>query len=265
MNIQWSDFRIQQLNSDKLFFKKYHYKLEITLALAAYLRSKTRELTKKSVWGYRDSLRNVSYNFGGSWHYYSAHNSRVVDANNNEVNEIIDVGTIARSIPNLKYIILDDSVHMFSDDEQQLYDIASRINKKVGRLGTYAAIWAPAPTMLAAIEAGHEILSKDPGYSHKVVLRDRLLGNQVKTQIYNYLMSLDEQIKVSAGVRLMLSNKGSYLYGCWFRTNEPSITTFLELMVPGIVKKLCQYTLKINNSILKEFSNGKNTRRNHRY
>jgi hypothetical protein len=244
MNIQWSNFRIQQLNSDKLFFNKYHYKLEITLALAACLRSKTRELTKESVRGCRDSMRDISYNFGGSWHYYSARNSRVGDANNTDVNEIIDVGTIARAIPNLKYIILDDSVHMFSDDEQQLYDIASRINKKVGRLGTYAAIWAPAPIMLAAIEAGHEILSKDPGYSHKVVLRDRLLGNQVKTQIYNYLLSLDDQIKLSACVRLMLTNKGSYLYGCWFRTNEPSITTFLELMVPGIVQKIMPVHIK---------------------
>lgn len=244
MSILWSNFKIQQLNSDKLFFKQYHYKLEITLALAACLRSKTRELTKESVRGYRDGLRDINYNFGGSWHYYSARTARVGDANNTDVNEIIDVGTIVRVIPNLKYIILDDSVHMFSDDEQQLYDIASRINKKVGRLGTYAAIWAPDPTALAAIEAGFEILSKDPGYSHKVVLRDRLLGNQVKTQIYNYLLSLDDQIKLSAGVRLMLSNKGSYLYGCWFRTNEPSITTFLELMVPGIVQKIMPVYIK---------------------
>jgi hypothetical protein len=152
--------------------------------------------------------------------------------------------SLIRSIPDLKYMILDGSIHMFSEDEHQLYDIASKIQQKVGRLGTYAAFWFPEPTMLAAIEAGYEILSKDPGYSHKVVLRDRQLGNQVKTQIYNYLLSLDEQIKVSAGVKLMLSNKGSYLYGCWFRTNEPSLTTFLELIVPGIVQKIMPVHVK---------------------
>ena len=240
----WSNFRIQQLNSDKLFFKQYHYKLEVTLTLASYLRTKTSALTAERIQHYISTLRNINYNYGGSWHYYANYASKVGDANSTDISEIINVGTIVRAVPDLKYIVLDSSVHMFSDDEQQLYDIASRIQMKTGRLGNYAAIWSPDPSALTAIESGYEILAKDPGFSHKIVLRDKHVGTEPKHQIYNYLLSLGEQVKLSSGVNRMFSSKGSYLYGGWFRTNDPSIAIFLELMVPGIIQKIMPVHVK---------------------
>jgi hypothetical protein len=241
----WSNFRIQQVSSDKLFFKKYHFKMEITVSLAAFLRSKNGELTEQKVRGFVTAFRNISYNYGGSWKYFAgSHATSIAESKSTDVSEIIDIGNIIRAVPDLKYTVLDSSIHMFSDSEQELYDIASKIHKKVGRLGQYAAIWTPDPSTLTAIEEGYEILSRDPGYTHKVVLREKRIGIETKLQIYNYLTSLGNQIKISKSVERMFKSRGSYLYAGWFRTNDPSIATFLELISPGIIQKIMPVHVK---------------------
>ena len=244
LSMQWSDFKIQTCASDKLYFKKYHYKLEVCTPLATYLRSRLTKLSKENIKDYVRRTKAVNYNYGGSWALYRGINQSVIASTEADIDEIIAIGSIIREVADLKYTIEDTCLRIFSDSEQQLYDIAKEINTQTGKLGYYASIWAPDPAEKHAIDNGYEILTKDPGYTHKVTLRDRLVGRDTKHQIFNYLTSLGDEVKLTPGVKTMFEGNGGYIYSGWFRTNDTSIVTFIELMSPGIIRNIAPVYVK---------------------
>ena len=243
-SFNWNNFKVQQIYTDKLYFKKFHYKLEVATHLAPYLRPKNSSLTVQAIKDYVTRFRRINYNYGGAWHYIRGYNETVVASNDDDINEVIAIGNVIRSFPDLKYTIVDTSINIFSDDEQQLLDIAARIQVATGRLGFYAGIWMPDPKTRQAVTDGYEILSKDPGYSHRIELRDRLIGYEVKHQLYNYLLSLGDQVRMTPGVERMFRSRGGYLYAAWFRTSDTSITSFMELMCPGVVRNIIPVYVK---------------------
>ena len=240
----WSNFKIQEVDSTKIYFRKYHYKLEICTNLASYLRDRSNTLDRQHVNDYVTRFRQINYNYGGSWGYYRNYSAAVSESNTSDVAEVIEIGTILRKYPDVKYIIEDVGIRIFSDSEELLFAIATQIKNQTGRLGFYAAIWRPAVALKDKIDGGYEILARDPGYSYKVILRDRMVGYQVKEQIYNYLLSLDKDVKITPGVSNIFKSKGAYIYACWFRTNDTSLTAFLELISPGIVQKIVPVYVK---------------------
>lgn len=240
----WSNFNTRKVGAEKIYFRKYHFKLEIITCLASYLRYKKCILDREHINNYVARFRNANYNHGGWWGY--PRNSYVIsDISSSDIDEIIAIGNILRlGCADAKIVIDDQAIRIFSDDEQQLFDIAQAINLSTGRVGSCSTVWRPDPSLTNAIDAGYEILAKDPGFTHKVVLRDKLVGQDIKHQIYNYLLSLGDDVKLSKGVARILRSNGSYLYACWFRTNDPTITTFIELIAPGAVQKIVPVYVK---------------------
>ena len=241
----WSKFRIQEVESKKIYFRKYYYKLEVSSNVASYLRDRKTKLTRQHVTDYVTRYRNVNYNYGGSWGYHSGRIESVRFSTSTDIDEIIEIGKILRAREDsIKYTIMDSSIFIFSETEQVVYDIATEIQNTTGRLGFYSAIWKPDSKLINEINSGYEILSKDPGYTHKILLRERLVGAEVKHQIYNYLLSLGDQVKISKSVATILSGKSPYVFACWFRTNDPTLVSFLELISPGIVQKIVPVYVK---------------------
>lgn len=238
----WSEFKIQKILAKKIFFGKYHYKLEFETRLATYLRDRQSVLKRQNINDFITRFRNINYNYGGSWGYYKNHGARFATVS--DIDEIIEIGNILRLEEDIKVTIQEQSIRIFSDSEQQLHSIARQIKERTGRLGFYAAIWRPDTKVKEAIDAGYEILTKDPGYSHKVVLRDRMVGTEVKQQLYNYLKSMGTEVKLTPGVDNILKSKGPYVFACWFRTNDPTLVSFLELISPGIVQKIVPVYIK---------------------
>jgi hypothetical protein len=243
-NMLWSKFKIQEVDATKVYFRKYHYKLEICTYLASYLRNRSNVLDRQHVNDFVSRFRQITYNYGGSWAFHRQYPSSVGASNGTDVDEIIEIGTILRKYPDIKYTIEDAGIRIFSDSEELLFSIATQVQHQTGRLGFYAAIWKPAVELKDKIDDGYEILTRDPGYTHKVVLRDRMIGTDVKHQIYNYLLSLGEDVRVTKGVSNILQGNSSYIYSCWFRTNDISLTAFLELISPGIVQKIVPVYVK---------------------
>jgi hypothetical protein len=86
------------------------------------------------------------------------------------------------------------------------------------------------------LNSGAIIRKTDNGYTHKIILRDGKYGAEVKEIMLNYLHSLQiEQVGVPDSCRQMFSKSSSYVWNCYIYTNDPSITTFLNLIQPGIV------------------------------
>lgn len=239
----WSSLGVHELESNKLYFHGCHFKLQLETKLATYLRDRKHPLTRQNIFDYVSRIKRISYNYGGSW-YSTDHFKNVRTSTEHDVAEIIEIGNVIRSYPDLKYTVEDIHIRLFSDNEQELFQIASKIKANLSRNLFNAYVWKPSSEIRQIIDQGYEILSRDPGYSHKIMLRERAIGAEKKLQIYNYLSSLGDLVKISPGVHRMLQNRSIYLYAAWFRTNDTSISTFLELIEPGIIQKIVPIYVK---------------------
>lgn len=103
------------------------------------------------------------------------------------------------------------------------------------------SVSVPTPALVASVAAhGNVELVKriDPEYTHRIELTDKKIGKEVKKQIYRYLESLGDVIQMTSSIKRTLNANSNYLYGCWFRTKDESVTTYLSLISPGCVKKI---------------------------
>ena len=89
------------------------------------------------------------------------------------------------------------------------------------------------------LNSGAIIRKTDNGYTHKVILRDGRYGTETKETMLQYLQNLDlAVIGIPTSCRNMLTKSTSYLWNCYFFTNDPSVITFLNLISPGIVSNI---------------------------
>jgi len=102
------------------------------------------------------------------------------------------------------------------------------------------SVSGPANSDCAKIlDSGAIIRKIDNGYSHKVILRDGRYGSDVKETILNYLDGLQiEIVGVPKSCREMFGKTSSYVWNCYFYTNDPSVVTFLNLIQPGLVSNI---------------------------
>jgi hypothetical protein len=89
------------------------------------------------------------------------------------------------------------------------------------------------------LNSGAIIRKTDNGYTHKVILRDGRYSLDVKDAVLKYLDNLQiEMVGVPGSCRTMFTKSTSYIWNCYFYTNDPSVITFLNLIQPGLVSNI---------------------------
>jgi len=92
---------------------------------------------------------------------------------------------------------------------------------------------AEAETVL---NSGAIIRKENNGYRYKVILKDGRYTPAIKQSLLQYLDNQGpEQVQLSKTAREMLSKSTSFVWNLYFYSNDISITTFLNLISPGIV------------------------------
>lgn len=236
--LSWSNLGINLKHGTKYYWKKYLYKMELQVDLATYLRDKNNALVDDEV---RNFTPPFNYNFG-SWFY----NYYKEPAKDSQIEEVIAVGLELRRHSDIKYVVDHCTIYVYATSEDTLLQIAVGIRKNMhGDLRVVQNVYVPDPALLNDIKSDCEILKTDVGYSHKIVLRESAPGADAKKQILSYLDTLGiDTVKVSDSVRETMKSNHPYIYSCWFRTNDPSIATFIELMSPGLISKIYKTVVK---------------------
>lgn len=143
--------------------------------------------------------------------------------------------TIRKNSAGIKLRVEEPRIQIYANSEDEL------VNLVLDHLQPFVkhieAISGPAnDTDAELLNSGAIIRKTDNGYSHKVILRDGRYGAEVKEAILNYLETLQvEVVGIPASCRAMFEKTTSYVWNCYFYTNDPSVTTFLNLIQPGIV------------------------------
>lgn len=92
----------------------------------------------------------------------------------------------------------------------------------------------------ALLNSGAIIRKKDSGYKYKIILKDGKYPIGAKQQILGYLLNLGENevMLPKSGFDMLNKLSSGYIWNLYFYVNDPAITTFLNLMYPGIVSNM---------------------------
>lgn len=228
----WSNTDIPQKTHKKLFWGEYRYRLEAVsnsfqllmgTASLADKPTKVQDQIERRIritnLTYRGQLRGL-----GGW-----------SPNNADVGLLAD---FIADIKKFKFTVEYRRIRVFANTEAEINEAISLFYKHANAFEpvTLCSVSVPDPMYANLIRSGVEF-STVKEFSHKVVLRDRRLGTQVKQQILGYLDGLGDVVKVTPAVRRNLEGPSVWSVSVWFRTKDPSIISFLELMSPGIVSK----------------------------
>ena len=135
----------------------------------------------------------------------------------------------------LKLRVEEPRVQIYATTEQQLQTLTSTYFAKWGMY--IEGVSGPEDANAEAVlNTGAIIRKNDTGYRYKIILKDGRYELDTKQQILNYLLNLGpDEIKMSNTVIHMLSKNTNYIWNLYFYANDPRITSFLELISPGIV------------------------------
>jgi hypothetical protein len=143
--------------------------------------------------------------------------------------------TIRKTVTGVKLRVEEPRIQIYASNEEDLMQLVNDYLKPFSK--NIETISGPADEQAAEIlNSGAIIRKTDNGYTHKVILRDGRYGSEIKETILNYLDGLHiENVGIPKSCREMFGKSSSYVWNCYFYTNDPSVTTFLNLMQPGIV------------------------------
>jgi hypothetical protein len=173
-------------------------------------------------------------NFGGSW---VPRNSRWLPQANIPLLEKIREFATERS-DSFCIRVQEPWVHIYSVTEQDAKNIIDLLplNSKT----TVTSVHVPQDQTAANLLLENKILKKSRRnpYQFKIYLREGRVDLNTKNQLLNYLESLGDQVRLPPASRKAFTNGFTGFWGVYLYTNDTSITTFLELISPGITANI---------------------------
>jgi len=165
--------------------------------------------------------------------WWGARQNRDIDNANISLLEVLR--TIRRGSTGIKLRVEEPRIQIYATTEEELIELI------ITHLQPYTShiesISGPANAECAEIlNSGAILRKKDIGYTHKIILRDGRYTTELKENILSYLTSIGpETLSISTGLIDTLSKSNPFLWNAYFYTNDPSVTTFLNLISPGLV------------------------------
>lgn len=225
----WNNFKdIKVLPTKKKFFGKYLYKIVTKVPASRLVLNHpvdkiADELAKRVE---VNEARRQLYikNWGGLFH-----GNYQLDNYNTKQLEYYAV--VRAKYSNIKMRVEEPWLSIYSDDEQTLYDIACG-----DHMGFIAEIHRPKNDRdMLALNEGNVLVSPKLDYEYKIVLKDGINTNPRVAQIYDQLMALGEQIRLTPGCRGLLTNphKMFWMPSAYFYVKDSTTASFVQLILPA--------------------------------
>jgi hypothetical protein len=111
------------------------------------------------------------------------------------------------------------------------------------------------------LQTGKKLLKSTPEYNFRINFRDGKYDLDTKRHILNYLDSLGDTVRVPDHARKELTKKYTNTWDIYIYTKDSSITTFLQLIEPRIIRTIIEMTgtEDINTNIIQGARDGENT------
>jgi hypothetical protein len=157
------------------------------------------------------------------------------DLDNANIELLEELKDIRRATSGLKLRIEEPRIQIYAETEAELIDLVST---RLGKFYHFVELVAGPSNAEAelALNSGAIIRKVNTGYTHKVILRDGRYTPEIKKSMLIYLTNLHgDVVHVSDSLTSMLTGRSGYIWNGYFYTNDPSVTTFLNLIHPNLV------------------------------
>ena len=205
-------------HTTKKYFGQYLYKIVMYAPASRLIHSKG-SITE-------DLQYRRSFNHGGSWRY-----KRMMDNSNNADIKFLEKMRDVKHDKslNVKLRAEEPRIQVYADSEQELQTV---INRHLLEHQHYIeSISGPKDAASAAILNDGAILKKnDLGYKYKIILKDGRYDSKTKNQLVEYLSNLGpDLIRIPKGTYDMLSKNSTYMWNCYFYSNDRDINLFVVI------------------------------------
>ena len=228
-------------HTQKKYYGRYLYKMVVFAPAGRLIDSKKPDSSIATALDHRKQIAN---NLNGG--YWGFRLSR--DIENADVDFLEELRRIRQlRVAGIKLRIEEPRIQIYAETDQQLKDL---VNLHFGsKWNSYVEeIAGPADeTAEDFLNSGAIIRKIDNGYKHKVILRDGRYGSEVKENLLNYLLSLgSEQVGLSSSIIDTLKKSSGYMWNVYFYVNDPSVTTFINLIHPNLVLNIHELVVLAN-------------------
>jgi hypothetical protein len=253
-SLSWKNLapNIEVLPTQKIFYKQYLYKLELVAHGGQSINSKYS--VAKSLEVRERSYRAINY--GGSWAVRMSYSLAKANV------EWLEYLKAFKATVNFdcKIRIEEPRIQIYAANEQ---DLLTFVNQLPGQYIDYAAsITRPTNDReRELLQTGKKLLKSTPEYNFRINFRDGKYDLDTKRHILNYLDSLGDTVRVPDHARKELTKKYTNTWDIYIYTKDSSITTFLQLIEPRIIRTIIEMTgtEDINTNIIQGARDGENT------
>jgi hypothetical protein len=232
-SLSWKNLvpNIEVLPTQKIFYKQYLYKLELLAHGGQSINSKYS--VEKSI-----EIRERSYraiNYGGSWAVRMSYSLAQA------VPEWLEYLKAFKAAVNFdcKIRIEEPRIQIYASNEQDLLDFVSQLPAKY--LNHVKTITRPANDREQdLLQSGKKLMKSTPEYNFRVNFRDGKYDLDTKLHLLNYLDSLGDTVRVPDHARKELTKKYSNTWDIYIYTKDSTITTFLQLIEPRIIRSITE-------------------------
>lgn len=233
--LPWTDLapNVKCIDTTKQFFGKYLYKVDVNVPASRILvdkRNQTMEwLLNERIKEAKDTVHRLAA-WGrqnqvtfSNWH-------QVINGSSLEQLEYYKK-IAAQHKGVIKFRIEEPTLSIYCDDEQLLFDIVS--NDPCQHL---ERVFKPAnPAAQSVLKSGEIIVKRPTDYLYKIVLKEGRVNNDLNIQIYNYLESLGDEVKLTQSCLQNLTLRRHWMTSCYFYAKDSKVLTFLNLIAVGKV------------------------------
>jgi len=218
----------------KRFFNRYCYKLDLEIHGSSFLRYPEVPINEQIE--HRRKV-NRKINFAGSWKYktQSPDKEDIKALEYLMNNYIVNPGVF-------KFRIEEPTLSVYAEDEQELYDFASKLRQSVKNNRHIKRIHRPkSQAHLELLNQGYTVKESKKGFRYKVMLREGRYNYTVKQQLYNYLKNLGDEVWLPAHLKEALEKPYDSFWGSYFYCKDLSILTMMALVNPMFVRSVETY------------------------
>ena len=186
------------------------------------------------------------YRFKSSGNWWLYRNNKDIDKADIAFLEVLKSVRQNRAL-GLKIRVEEPYVQIYADAETKLQDFVEQHCMVFPR--NYIIGFAGPENLETerVLDSGAIIRRVDTGYRYKVVIRDGRYSTETKQQILRYITALGpEQAKLSPSAVVNLRSSGNYIWNLYLYVNDPSVTSFIELISPGSVLNIHEMVIVDN-------------------
>lgn len=217
------------------YYEQYLWKLVMAVPGAKLLKSHEPDLSDGLL--LRALKERKRINWGGSWRHPESLSSVQLD-----LDLLKSLRVLYCNSADLKFRITEPNVQVYAETQQALQQFTQALDRKHHGVIREVHGITDGHHQIDLLKNHAIITTMAQHWQYKLMLREGVMSGKSAQAILRYLSQLSTDVKVSGSTMHCISvcahQERGYIWGGFMYTNQPGIDVMLNLIDPGVVRKI---------------------------